>query len=750
MTSGNIMIRTNCLQAFHALFSSKTHNLTSQLVGRLISALYEYRPDRSDFRQVLAWLTVMKQAHLKIFELDSNLCIMALPKYFEVCINDLWLSESIEVVSGASNSMKEILEECVKPICSEENSPIENHCIALRKVVSTMTAVLSAPFGATSTHILVIIAVAFEAMGKHLEEDLKEALKILGMRYDDGSAQRIHIEHAVFSAISTMDIEVVLDCIPLTDATGTVSVKRSWILPLLREGLHNANLEFFGQKIMKLAYQCYTKWQTFKQNEKKSEAHIYELLCCQLWGLFPGFCRKPKDLHNFKTIAKALGTVLNENPDLRPPVLDGFKELLSNLETEDEKAIFAKYAQNYMTRFFNIYTTKPATTYENEIRQSAFEVAKLYLAITPKEVLNSLFENAIKEMNSKSPGSFIYDTLFDIVEAMTLFQSQDKIEELFNNYIVNTLIKDKKEKKEENKKLKDQSLRRRLKKAYKLLQDILSSENPGCIDFISSNLENIEKILSTTTYKVVEGTQVMRLSCFNSLMDKKASISMKEKIVKIAMSEALASFNNEAVAKDGIAYNVLTTAAEVYDNAGKLGDFINEIMAGLVSDDQQLVSNTIIALKFIIQEFGLKLNVETVKFLLEQILEFVVSNKRNEASSSLQFLVVFVKTYPSDFVATFLGIIMKSINLMLPDTRRHSRLLLSFLLKKLCKKFTPEEVIQHVPGNDEMLHKKLRNIKKEINRAKRNRLESEKKKKSKDTEDSDEEELLNIQKKSMT
>jgi ribosomal RNA-processing protein 12 len=89
---------------------------------------------------------------------------------------------------------------------------------------------------------------------------------------------------------------------------------------------------------------------------------------------------------------------LNDNPDLRPPVLDGFKELLSNLENDEEKQIFEKYAQNYMTRFFNIYTTKPGTTYENEIRQSAFEVANLYLAVTPKPVLNILFENACNEI----------------------------------------------------------------------------------------------------------------------------------------------------------------------------------------------------------------------------------------------------------------------------------------------------------------------------------------------------------------
>lgn len=750
MTSGNMLVRTNCFQTFHALFSSKSQNLNAQLVGRSVTALYEYRPDRTDFRQVLAWLMVMKQAHIKFSLLSPDLCIKALPRFFETCINDLWLSDKQEVVSGTSNALKEILEECVKPVCGGDAEPSPELRQPIKKIIEILTKALAAPFGATSSHILVICSVAFESTGKYFGSDLEKAVTILGARYDEQSAQRVHIEHAVMSAITSMDTERVLACIPLTEANGSMSVKRSWILPLLREGLQNASLKFFNDHIIKLAYQCYTKWQALKEKDLKMESHIYELLCCQLWGLFPGFCRQPKDLHNFKLIAKTLGTVLNENPDLRLPVLDGIKELLTNLQSDEEKEIFAKYAQNYITRFFNIYTTKPATTYQNEIRQSAFDVAKLYFAVTPKSVLNSLFEAAITQMNSKAPGSFMYDMLFDIVEAMTLFQSCDKIQELFQNYIVGTLVKDKKEKQEEGgDKLKDQSLRRRLKKAYKLLQDIMQSENEGCVDFVSSELDNIEKILTSTTYKTVEGTQVMRLACFNVVLEKKAVVDVKSKIVKISISELLAGFHNEAVIKDGIAFNLLRTVGKLYEDTEKLNDFIDAISAGLVGDNQ-LITNTINALKFIVQEFAESLTVDTLKFILEQVLEFVVSNQRNEVTASLNFLCNFVKILPTPFVATQLHMMVKAITLMSEDTRRNSRLIVAYLMKKLCKKFTAEEIIKLVPGSDEKLHKKLRNIRKEMNRNKRNRLEAAKKKSKSGADDDSDDDFMNIQKKSMT
>lgn len=757
MTSSNMMVRTNCFQTFHALFNSTTNNLTSQLVGRLVSALYEYRPDRSDFRQVLAWMMVMKQAHIKLAQLSFQVCIQALPRFFETCINDLWLSDKAEVVSGTSNALKEILEECVKPLCANDEEPSPEHRQSIKKIIKTLTKALAVPFGATSSHILVICGVAFEAMGRHFGEDLEEALTILGMRYDEQSANRVHIEHAVLSAIASMDTELVLTCIPLTEANNNMSVKRSWILPLLREGLQKSSLEYFNRFIIKLAYQCYVKWQTFKESDKKTEAHIYELLCCQLWGLFPGFCRQPKDLHNFKLIAKTLGTVLNENPDLRPPVLDGFKELLSNIHSEEDRQIFSKYAQNYMTRFFNIYTTKPSTAYENEIRVSAFEVAKLYMKVTPKEVLNSLFEAAIEQMNSKAPGSFMYDMLFDIVESMTLFQSHDKIKELFNSYIVATLAKDKKEKKQDDaekemkeesvEKLKDLSLKRRLKKAYKLLSDVMVSENDGCQEFVLAELGNIEKVLTSTNFKVSDDTQVARLTCFNIILEKKSKVEIKNKIVKISISEVLASFNNETVVKDGIAYNLLRSVGKVYEEADKLNEFVDAVMAGLVGDSQ-LISNTITALKFIVQEFAENLHIDTLKFILDQVLEFVVSSARNEVNASLHFLVTFVKILPVAFVANHLRLIIKALTLMVQDTRRHCRLILAYLLKKLCKKFTAEEIIKLVPGTDEVLHKKLRNIKKEANRSKRNRLEQTRNKSNDD--DSDDDDLMNLERKSET
>lgn len=244
---------------------------------------------------------------------------------------------------------------------------------------------------------------------------------------------------------------------------------------------------------------------------------------------------------------------------------------------------------------------------------------------------------------------------------------------------------------------------------------------------------------------------MMRLACINHLLEKKQEVIdvNSSKIIKIAISEALAGFNNEAVIKDGIAYNLLRTVAKIYNDNEKLNEFVDSIMVGLIGNDHQLISNTIFALKYILQEFGEHMSIDTLKFMLDQVLEFLVSSQRNEANASLYFIAAFVKLLPSAFVANHLSLIMKAISLMADDCRRHSRQVMGYLMKKLCKRFTAEEIIKLVPGTDEVLHKRLKVIRKQMSKAKRNQLDQNKNKSKKD-DDSDDDDFLNVEKKSVT
>ncbi|XP_058454913.1 RRP12-like protein [Malaya genurostris] len=750
MTATNVLIRTNCFQTFHSLFSSKSENLTPVLAGKLIAALYDYRPDKSDTKQTIAWLTVLKEGHLFLAKYNLTMCSSALPRFVDICTNDFWRSEKMEVVSCASNALKDILYECVQPCC--EDDEVEKHRIPIERVLKSINDVLnSAPFGHAANQVLVILAIAFDIAGGHFGSTLAPALKSLGNRYDPQSSSRIQIEHAVLQAIGSMDTGVVLECIPLADGSGKIELDKTWMLPLFREGLNQSRLEIFNNVILKLAYQCFVLWNKFKESENKQQAHIFELLCCQLWGLFPGFCRRPKDVENFRHIAKTLGTVLNENPPLRSAILDGLKELITHLESDSDKAEVGRFAKNFLPRLFNIYTTKPKGSYENEVRQAAFETIRVYLAITPKPVLDEMHSTALEQLTTKAPGTFLYDMLFDVVEQLSLHQSSDKLDEIYQRYIVAILKRDKTQ---DTVAKSNANVRRQMKKAFKLLREILASENAGCQEFVANKRGNVEKLLLGTLHSTFDGIQAPRLACLKLLIEKNPDIKITNKIITRTVPEAIASYNVEAVKQENLSNDLIEMIGTMYNNENKLNEFENLAIAGLIGDST-LITNTIWVLKNILQTFTGSLTVDSLKFMLEQVLTIMMGHNRSEVDAALNFLLLYIKILPVPMVTNYLQMIMKALSSMVPDTKRHCRLLIGYTLKRLAKRFGAEEIVKLVPGNDEVTHKRLKKIRKELARAKRNKLlEQQKQKKQGATneDETDEEDDLagHLEKKSLT
>lgn len=88
---------------------------------------------------------------------------------------------------------------------------------------------------------------------------------------------------------------------------------------------------------------------------------------------------------------------------------------------------------------------------------------------------------------------------------------------------------------------------------------------------------------------------------------------------------------------------------------------------------------------------------------------------------------------------------MRSLSAMTKDTKRYCRIQIGYFLKKLCKRFTTEELARFVPGDDEVTHRRLKKIRKQMRRDTR-------KKQNEDAqaESSDEELVGDLEQKSYT
>lgn len=166
MTAANVLIRNNCFQALHSLFASRTENLNGTLCAKLLAAIHEYRPDRSDVRQTLAWITVLKEGYIHLANLDLNLCMNGLPRLIEICVSDLWMSDRAEIISGVSNCIKDLLYECVRPACATQELA-DRYRAPAERIIGQINKVLNAPFGDVAKYVILTFSIVFEVCGKY-------------------------------------------------------------------------------------------------------------------------------------------------------------------------------------------------------------------------------------------------------------------------------------------------------------------------------------------------------------------------------------------------------------------------------------------------------------------------------------------------------------------------------------------------------------------------------------------------------
>lgn len=234
-------------------------------------------------------------------------------------------------------------------------------------------------------------------------------------------------------------------------------------------------------------------------------------------------------------------------------------------------------------------------------------------------------------------------------------------------------------------------------------------------------------------------------SCIKILIEKQADLSLENALIKRTIPEVILAFKKDKTDKskrDIVALNLFLEIGQRCQSNGALNDFIDVLLAGL-GGDKLLIMNTIRALKVIVQNFTGNLTVATLQFLLETVLAFLVGRSQEEAKEAVAFVYVFAKVLPVPLVANHLPNIVRSLSSMTDNSKKYCREKFALLLEKLCKRFTAEEIIKLVPGNDEKTHKRLKNIRKEMNRKKKQRLEKE-------TDEDDDEMDTGLEKKSPT
>ncbi|XP_049879391.1 RRP12-like protein [Pectinophora gossypiella] len=749
MTHNNVYIKTCCLHTLHALFSAPrdTSNISASLTVQLVRALMAARPSASDAGQVLAWSAVVQQGAGCLAKLDINLCLPNLPAFVNICVTELWLSDVADINSAATNALKAILLDCVKPAVESEEALLR-HKGHIESIIRTIGTGLDNPFNQAIRHVILTIAVCFEIGNDRLTYLLGPLLKKLNERKESHNFHNDkEVEYATGCAIKSLGPEFVLKNIPIRDGPESINLDRSWLLPVLKEKIINSNLKYFATEILEMATFCRKKSRDLSAAKDIAGSHTYELLCNQFWALLPSFCNNPKDIKdNFKALARVLGNVLKDNPEFRLSVMQALRKLVACAsDNEEDSQEMARFAKNYLPILLNIYMSPVKGSAGEGQRLAALETIQTYLTISDQTLREELFKNALQQLETSKENHFQRESILDIIRLLVLYQTSENIANLFEKWVYplcETVLEDprkfrKAQKQKKAEAMEDEStteskkpdlrykdkaklLEMEHKKAYRILEEIFKSDKDSCKEFITNNYKKIKKLLMTSLNKVADSSKAARLRCIEHLISKTPYLNAESKLLKSAVAESVICTRDINSKCRQCAFNLINSVGNVLKSQeGGMQAFIGMLLSGLSAPLPRIVSATLRAVASALFNFSEDMGLETVQDLLEKVAEQMLSNNREIVAAAMSFLKVYTKVLPSDVLAGSLPVVFKTLSTMSEDCKRHSRLEIGYFLNRMMRKYGADTIEKLIPPADEVMLRRLRNLRKIENRKKR-------------------------------
>lgn len=727
MTLNNVLITSCCLQTLHGLFVMKPSEatLSFSINANIIKALYDYQPSANDTQPTLAWLAVMQEAHCNLAHLASSglYSISTIfstldhvtPEMLNRCIG-LLLSNKTEIISGASYTVKAILQECVAPLCENEER-IGKYEPILRHIIEIMHKTLSYQYLGAWRHVLHLTAVLFQVTDKLKLQELANVVKTLGnLRDFHDFAYNRDAEYAVGAAIRAMGPQVVLNILPLRIDENTINLRRSWMIPLLKDCMTGGTIAFFKDVLLPIALQCEEKAKGSPADRK-----TYECLITQIWSILPSICNDASDVKdNFKHIAKLLGMAISDRRDLRLSAMAALRKLIAkatrNAEREDtdDVAELARFAKNYLPILFNLYTTKPSGTDDEGARLAAFDTIKTYMTITNGELANELFDRALSKLDEPNADAFFKESVYDLTRALIGYTDADRLSKYYDTCV--PILKD-----TSGTKQKEQ------KKAYRFLEEICGSEREICKRFLREHRRQIQRTLITSATSVIKTSRGARLRCLAHLVRIYPQLE-RTKFLEAIVPEAVLCVKDINERCRNAAYQLLNTIAERFlSDPEHLKDYVDMLMVGL-GGEQAYVSASLLALASITYHHNDSLGTEIVREILGHACAILTSPTREIAESALSYVKVYINVTPPGVMAPMLPRIVAALSQMSEDCKRHFRQKMRDIFIKLIRKYGIGPISSMVPVSDVILHKRLKNINK-LEDAKRKKREFEKVKK---------------------
>ncbi|XP_068203114.1 RRP12-like protein [Palaemon carinicauda] len=741
MQLGSALINNSAMEAIYSLLVSEPPAIVfpadtnAALIGALTNRLdsktsrgVSIIPGMNDSQLTCAWITVLTVAQINLFKLDQNQGLKFLPPWFNE-LAPYWQSEHDDVQSKVSESFQALLEECIGN-CSKEF--IVANRDQMEAIFQSVSSGLSYQYQGAWDCVFRSLESCFKVFGPHFPEMLKPCLRSLSELMDNPKVpHRRYLEQSIGSFVTYVGPKAVMEVIPL-QVTGNIAEdeKCLWILPILKRYIRNTRLAFFEDFFVHLAGKCFMIIASLKEKGEGDSilAKAYHTVENQIWGLLPGFCDKAVDVDEVlgnEKFARIICDHIRIRDDTRIVMMTALRTLINdNLENPGKLSFYAK---NYMPALFNIYLTKPQSfkgksndkessepAINNGHRLAAYSTIRAYLQIIPQPKYQEFLGMVMKKYNDETD-EFKRQAFLDLARTFLPYIDSDLVFRLFSK--VKPILDAKND-------------RHVQKAAYRLLEETLSIRNEACQSFVNENIDELSSLLLKSISAAAPSSRAPRLRCVRQIL-----LQLDENISEEKLNEFLQQVVGESVMCCGKSLSTSVRKAAfllisevggaIQKHTGCTGEetvkkCIKMLLAGLAGSPM-LASNTILAITSLTYQYKDIIPVDMMDLLMETMCTQLLCHSREVVGSSLSFIKSTFIVFPVPVMSSYVDMVMKAICGMVVDCQKKFRNKTRDIFDRLMRKFGADRISALVPPDDEVLQKRLRNLRKVAARKKRER-----------------------------
>lgn len=751
--------------AFDGLFSSMSNDVDVEKFTRVLDIIFELKPPSDDSHLAASWLAVVANGVQSFAKLLPETSLAKVTSVIPI-VAEFLASESKDIYVSASQCLIAIISESIpdefllQPT-RENGVPVKIY----EEVDELITYIaefiekelLSIKYQHATKETLDLITATILKFRKRSNPDFLNILETVGQWRSNEEANfpyNKEAEDAIAACISTMGPEVVLDSLPL-NLTGSKAGQpgRAWLLPILRDNVRFASLEYYKRNILSLVSFFEEKIQA-AGNKESMHVKIFQTIVDQIWSLLPHFADLPRDLISAFSdeFAANLADLLYSKVELRVTVCHALRLLVeSNLaysqgaladdlmiqedltiaESEKNLAYLASKASNVLSVLFNVFSsTMP------ESRGFVLETIDTYLQIIPDSDLEITFnkvcgllkkamddEAGEKQPTKKDQPPKLSVTMMDLVVAMAKYVPSSSYNALL--LIFSSTVN-----------LQNDALMQ--KRAYRIITKLDESESGQQV--ISQFITELQNVFVQNIGSTHTSARASRLGALEVVIKLLPQSDLH--FIPAILQEVIMSTKDVNERSREASYSLLIQIGNkmsqggVIDNSkvpgfdpatppseASLTEYFTMVSAGLAAQSQHMISATITAISCLVYEFKDQMPQDLLIEIASTVELFLTHNSREIAKSAIGFVKVEVLSLPEELVRANLKELLAKLMKWSHEHKGHFKSKVKHILERLIRKFGIEAVEQAIPEEDKKL---VANIKKSRARAKRKEAEAEK------------------------